>query len=135
VLIVGRLDRDYRLAFTGLPTIIVYNLFEFQSGHHYHIYATGKVKGDEVNILQGGTNYHEVKILNAQLDRRNLCDPEISKSMFNDLVYKLKLVRAVKEMKETRILMVKGSDDEIIASVNYKFGDHEQSYPDDHNER
>ena len=135
VLIVGRLDRDYRLAFTGLPTIIVYNLFEFQSGHHYHIYATGKVKDDKVNILQGGENYNEVKILNAQLDRRNLCDPEVTGSMFDDLVYKIKLIRAIKEMKETRILMVKGSKDEIIASVNYKYGDHDQSYPEDHNER
>ena len=31
VLIIGRMDGDYRLGFTGLPTIIVYNLWEFQS--------------------------------------------------------------------------------------------------------
>ena len=38
VLIVGRIDGDYRLAFTGLPTIVVYNLWEFQSGHHFQIF-------------------------------------------------------------------------------------------------
>ncbi|MEA3476848.1 MAG: hypothetical protein U9R60_01610 [Bacteroidota bacterium] len=135
VLIIGRIDHDYRLAFTGLPTIVVYNLFEFQSGHHYHIFATGKVKDDEMNILEGGANYEDVKILTAQLDRRNLCAPSVRESMFNDLVYKIKLIQVVKELKETRILMVKRSKDEIIASVNYKSGDFNQSYPQDHNER
>ena len=135
VMIIGRVDGDYRLAFTGLPTIVVYNLWEFQSGHHYHIFSTGKVKADGKNILEGGTNYKDVKILTAQLDRRNLCAPDVSKSMFNDLVYKIKLVKALKELKETRILMVKGSKDEIIASVNYKFGDHDQAYPKDFNEK
>ena len=135
VLIIGRIDHDYRLAFTGLPTIVVYNLWEFQSGHHYHIFATGKVKDDEKNILMGGTNYENVKILTAQLDRRNLCAPSVRESMFNDLVYKINLIRVVKELKETRILMVKRSKDEIIASVNYKSGDFNQSYPQDHNER
>jgi len=135
VLIIGRVDNDYRLAFTGLPTIVVYNLWEFQSGHHYHIFTTGKVKNDKVNILEGGTNYEDVKILTAQLDRRNLCAPSVRESMFNDLVYKIKLIKAVKELKETRILMVKSGKDEIIASVNYKFGDYNQHYPRDHNER
>jgi hypothetical protein len=135
VLIIGRIDHDYRLAFTGLPTIVVYNLWEFQSGHHYHIFATGKVKDDEKNILMGGTNYEDVKILTAQLDRRNLCAPSVSENMFMDLVYKIKLIQVIKDLKETRILMVKRSKDEIIASVNYKFGDFNQSYPQDHNER
>ena len=135
VLIIGRIDGDYRLAFTGLPTIVVYNLWEFQSGHHYYIFNTGKVKADDKNILEGGTNYKDVKILTAQLDRRNLCAPSVRESMFRDLVYKIKLVKALKELKETRILMVKGSKDEIIASVNYKYGDFDQEYPGDHNER
>ena len=135
VLIIGRIDNDYRLAFTGLPTIVVYNLFEFQSGHHYHVFATGKVKDDENNILEGGTNYKDVRILTAQLDRRNLCAPSVRESMFNDLLYKIKLIQVVKELKKTRILMVKRSKDEIIASVNYKSGDFNQSYPQDHNER
>ena len=135
VLIIGRVDRDYRLAFTGLPTIVVYNMWEFQSGHHYHIFNTGKVKDDENNILMGGTNYKDVKILTAQLDRRNLSDPAVTKKMFDDLVYKVKLIKTIKELGETRILMVKGSRNEIIASVNYKKGDYNQDYPPDHNER
>jgi len=135
VLIIGRVDGDYRLAFTGLPTIVVYNLWEFQSGHHYHIFNTGKVKSDGNNILIGGTNYKDVKILLAQLDRRNLSDPAITKKMFDDLVYKVKLIKAIKELGETRILMIKRSRDEIIASVNYKHGDHNQQYPPNHNER
>lgn len=135
VLIIGRVDNDYRLAFTGLPTIVVYNLWEFQSGHHYHIFNTGKVKGDGKNILEGGTNYTNVKILTAQLDRRNLCSPGVREAMFNDLVYKIKLIKVLKELKETRILMVKSGKNEIIASVNYKSGDFDQEYPADHNER
>ena len=135
VLIIGRIDGDYRLAFSGLPTIVVYNLWEFQSGHHFHIFATGKVKDDERNILEGGTNYEHVKILTAQLDRRHLCMHSVREKMFMDLVYKVKLIQVIKELKETRILMVKNAKDEIIASVNYKFGDFNQSYPTDHNER
>jgi hypothetical protein len=135
VLIIGRIDRDYRLAFTGLPTIVVYNLWEFQSGHHFHIFNTGEVKDDEKNILEGGTNYEHVKILTAQLDRRHLCTHYVREKMFMDLVYKVKLIQVIKELKETRILMVKNAEDEIIASVNYKFGDFNQSYPRDHNER
>ena len=135
VLIIGRIDGDYRLAFTGLPTIVVYNLWEFQSGHHYHIFNTGKVLEDGKNILEGGTNYEHVKILTAQLDRRHLCTHYTREKMFMDLVYKVKLVRIIKELKETRILMVKNAADEIIASVNYKFGDINQNYPADHNER
>ena len=135
VLIIGRIDGDYRLAFTGLPTIVVYNLWEFQSGHHFHIFNTGKVKGETKNILEGGTNYEHVKILTAQLDRRHLCELSVREKMFNDLVYKVKLIQIIKELEETRILMVKNDKDEIIASVNYKFGDFNQSYPQDHNER
>jgi hypothetical protein len=135
VLIVGRIDGDYRLAFTGLPTIVVYNLWEFQSGHHFHIFNTGRVKEEGKNILEGGTNYEDVKILTAQLDRRHLCMQPVREKMFEDLVYKVKLIQVIKELKETRILMVKNAADEIIASVNYKFGDHDQSYPSEHNER
>jgi hypothetical protein len=135
VLIIGRMDGDYRLGFTGLPTVIVYNLWEFQSGHHFHIFNTGKVKADDRNILEGGTNYEQVRILTAQLDRRHLCTHTVREKMFADLVYKVNLIKVLKELKETRILMVKNSGDEIIASVNYKFGDYNQSYPADHNER
>jgi hypothetical protein len=61
--------------------------------------------------------------------------PSVIEKMFMDLVYKVKLIHVIKELKETRILMVKNAKDEIIASVNYKFGDFNQSYPRDHNER
>ena len=131
VLIIGNIDGDYRLAFTGLPTIVVYNLWEFMN-LPYELFATGKQPEDAV--LTGGTDYENVKILTARLDRRNLCAPSVSENMFLDLVYKIKLIQVVKELKETRILMVKRAKDEIIAQVNYR-GDINQSFPQDHNER
>lgn len=131
VLIIGNIDRDYRLAFTGLPTIMVYNLFEFMSGIPYNLFATGQADGK--SILPGGTNYDKPKVLTAQLDRRNLSDPGVTEAMFKDLVYKVKLIQTIKELKETRIMMVKGKDD-IISVVNYR-GDKFQSFPPDHNER
>ena len=131
VLIIGGIDGDYRLAFTGLPTIAVYNLWEFMN-QPWDLFATGKMPEDP--LLKGGTNYKEVRILTAQLDRRNLCAPSVSEKMFQDLVYKIKLIQAIKKLKETRILMVKRAKDEIIASVNYR-GDQNQSFPSDHNER
>ncbi len=131
VLIIGGIDGDYRLAFTGLPTIAVYNLWEFML-HPYNLFATGEIP--EEAILMGGTDYKDVKILTAQLDRRNLCAPSVSENMFMDLVYKIKLIQVIKDLKETRILMVKRAKDEIIAAVNYR-GDINQSFPQDHNER
>jgi len=131
VLIIGGMDGDYRLAFTGLPTITVYNLWEFMN-QPYELFATGKIT--EEAILKGGTEYKDVKILTAQLDRRNLCDPSVTEEMFMDLVYKIKLIQVIKDLKDIRILMVKRAKDEIIAEVNYR-GDIHQSFPQDHNER
>jgi len=131
VLIIGRIASDYRLAFTGLPTIVVYNLFEFMDAHPYYLFETGEM--DENSVLTGGTDYKGMKILTAQLDRRNLSDPAVTKAMFDDLVYKIKLIRAVKALKETRILMVKNSPNETIASVNYR-GDINQKFPPGFNE-
>ena len=54
--------------------------------------------------------------------------------MFQDLVYKIRLIQVVVELKKTRILMVKNQTNEIIASVNYR-GDVNQTFPPDHNER
>jgi hypothetical protein len=133
VLIVGRIAWDYRLAFTGLPTIVVYNLFEFMDAQPYHLFATGETD-QERNILKGGTDYRETRILSATLDRRNVCAPEVTEAMFSDLVYKIGLIRAIKELKQTRILMVKRSKNEVIAGVNYR-GDFNQYFPPDHNER
>jgi hypothetical protein len=131
VLIIGGIDGDYRLAFTGLPTIAVYNLWEFMN-QPWDLFNTGKMPEDPV--LKGGTDYKDVRILTAQLDRRNLCAPSVSEEMFRDLVYKIKLIQVIKDLKETRILMVKRAKDEIIASVNYR-GDFNQSFPPDQNER
>jgi len=130
MLVVGELHGDYRLAFTGLPTIVVYNLWEFNAGHPWNLFATGKAP--EGSVLAGGIDYKAVKILNAQLDRRNTCTPAVRDSMFNDLVYKIKLIKIIKELAETRILMVTNSVDENIAEVNYR-GDINQSFPEYHN--
>lgn len=132
VLIIGRIAGDYRLAFTGLPTIVVYNLFEFMDAQPYHLFATGNM--DKNSVLKGGKDYEETRILTAQLDRRNLCQPPVTKAMFNDLVYKISLIKTVKELRETRILMVKNSKNEIIGRVNYR-GDINQSFAPDHNEK
>ncbi len=75
VLIIGGLDGDYRLAFTGLPTITVYNLWEFMN-QPWDLFATGKIRRGPV--LTGGTDYKDVKVLTAQLDRRNLCASMVS---------------------------------------------------------
>ncbi len=131
VLIIGGIDGDYRLAFTGLPTIAVYNLWEFMN-QPWDLFTSGKMP--ENAILKGGTDYNDVKILTAQLDRRNLCAPAVSEKMFQDLIYKIRLIQVIKDLKETRILMVKNAQDEVIASVNYR-GDLNQSFPPDHNER
>ncbi|MBN2316012.1 MAG: hypothetical protein JXM79_18945, partial [Sedimentisphaerales bacterium] len=131
ILIFGNIDRDYRLAFTGLPTIVVYNLFEFMN-FPYALFTTGTFPDDA--ILKGGIDYNDTKILTAQLDRRNLCDPSLSEKMFNDLVYKIKLIQVIQDLKKTRILMLTSGINDIIASVNYR-GDFNQSFPQDHNER
>jgi len=130
MLIVGGVHGDYRLAFTGLPTIVVYNLWEFNAGLPWNLFATGKVPAG--SVLAGGTDYRDVKILNAQLDRRNTCTPAVRDSMFNDLVYKIKLIKVIKELAETRILMLTNSVDDNIAEVNYR-GDIGQSFPEYHN--
>jgi len=130
MLVVGELHGDYRLAFTGLPTIVVYNLWEFNAGHPWNLFATGKAP--EGSVLAGGIDYKGVKILNAQLDRRNTCTPAVRDSMFNDLVYKIKLIKIIKDLAETRILMVTNSVDDNIAEVNYR-GDINQSFPEYHN--
>ncbi len=133
VLIVGRMSGDYRLAFTGVPTIVVYNLFEFMDAHPYHLFVTGQ-SDEQNNVLKNGTNYSNGRILTAQLDRRNLSAPSVREAMFQDLVYKIRLIQVVAELKKTRILMVKHQTNEIIASVNYR-GDINQTFPPDHNER
>ena len=131
VLIIGNIDGNYRLAFTGLPTIVVYNLFEFMN-LPYDLFASGTFPDDA--ILKGGTDYTDTKIVTAQLDRRHLCDPSVSEKMFNDLVYKIKLIQVIQKLATTRILMLTSSTEDTIARVNYR-GDFNQSFPPDHNVR
>ncbi|MFO7853071.1 MAG: hypothetical protein ACQERS_01985 [Bacteroidota bacterium] len=126
VLIIGTLN-DYRLAFTGLPTIVVYNLWEWDK-NPYKLFATGK---EEDCVLTGGPEYKNSRIITAQLDRRRICDPAKSQAMFNDLVDKIKLIQAVKRLKESRILSI--SPYPYIAQVDYQ-GDINKHIPEDYNE-
>ena len=130
ILIIGMMNGDQGLAFTGLPTIVVYNLWEFISGQPWYLFATGKVP--EGSILTGGTDYKDVKILNAQLDRRTLCAPAVRESMFKDLVYKIKMIQIVRELKDIRVLMIAAQEN--IAEVNFR-GDRNETFPEFHNLR
>lgn len=126
VLIIGTLS-EYKLAFTGLPTIVVYNLWEWMKSP-YKLFNTGK---EENNILVGGTEYKNGKILTAQLDRRQVCDPSMSAAMFKDLVDKIKLIQVIKKLKESRILVV--TPHKYLAQVDYQ-GDRNRHFPEDYNE-
>ncbi len=128
VLILGALgNREYKLAFTGLPTICVYNLFEWMN-IPYKLYDTGK----ESSIKVGGPEYKAGKILTAQLDRRNVCAPSASSAMFEDLVNKIKIIQAIKKLKESRILVV--TPNRYLGQVDYQ-GDAKKHFPEDYNER
>ena len=127
VLILGALgNREYKLAFTGLPTICVYNLFEWMN-IPYKLYNTEK----ENSIKTGGGEYKGGRILTAQLDRRNVCDPSVSSAMFEDLVNKIKIIQAIKKLKESRILVV--TPNEYLAQVDYQ-GDANKRFPENYNE-
>jgi len=127
VLIFGALgNREYKLAFTGLPTICVYNLFEWMN-IPYKLYNTGK----ENSVKVGGPEYKGGKIITAQLDRRNVCSPSSHSAMFKDLVQKIKLIQAIKQLKETRILVV--TPHKYLAQVDYQ-GDRHKHFPENYNE-
>lgn len=125
VLIVGSI-RNYGLALSGLPTIVVYNLFEWMN-IPYKLFATGN---EPDIILVDGPEYQAGRILTAQLDRRQVSS--LSKEMFDDLVKKLKVVVALWRLKESRILSV--SPHRFIAEVDYQ-GDLQKHFPPDYNER
>jgi len=128
VLIFGALgNREYELAFTGLPTICVYSLFEWMN-IPYKLYDTGK----ESSIKVGGPEYKAGKILTAQLDRRNVCAPSVASAMFEDLVNKIKIIQAIKKLKESRILVV--TPTRFLGQVDYQ-GDPKKHFPEDYNER
>jgi len=126
VLIIG-VSREYKLAFTGLPTIVVYNLFEWMN-IPYKLYNTGK---EQESILVGGPEYKRGRILTAQLDRRNVCSPSVSSAMFGDLVDKIKLIQAIKKLKESKILVV--TPHEYLAQVDYQ-GDRNKRFPENYNQ-
>ena len=127
VLIIGDIHGEYRLAFTGLPTIVVYNLFA--SLHTpYKLYATGEEKQ---SIWVGNPVYKNGKILTAELDRGNITSS--SDDMFGDLVYKIKLIQALKKLKKSRILQL--SPKPYFSIDNYHGHDNQKHWPKDHNER
>lgn len=122
----GGRSRDYGLAFSGLPTIAVYNLFEFMNVP-YKLCATGRA---EESITVGVDEYPKPKVLTAVLDRMGLCEPDVSSSMFQDLVYKIKLIQAIKKLKDSRVLII--SPHRTIAAVDYQ-GDARKHMPKDYN--
>ncbi len=78
---------DHRLTLTGLPTIAVNNLFEFNA-IPYELY---RAKG---------------KVTTADICRLNVVSPSAAESMFEDLVEKIRLIQTLKKMRESKILMV-----------------------------
>ncbi len=89
---------DSLLALTGLPTIVVYNIFEFLHTP-YELY------------------YRQGKVLTACIDRLNITKPSVSKSMFRDLVEEIKLIQALKKMKESTIISI--SPNYAMSVVDY----------------
>ena len=127
VLILGSLgNKEYKLAFTGLPTICVYSLFEWMN-IPYKLYATGK----ENSIKVGGPEYKGGRIITAQLDRRQVCTPSLSEAMFDDLIGKIKLIQVTKKLKESRILVVVPY--KYLGQVDYQ-GDAHKHFPENYNE-
>ncbi len=126
VLIIGTC-REYRLAFSGLPTIVVYNVHEFMNVP-YKLFYTGK---EEDRVLVGGPKYEKGKILTASLDRLRCCSPRISSAMFGDLVEKIRLIEVVKNLKQSRILVI--TPCKYLAQVDYQ-GDRLKRFPEDYNQ-
>lgn len=126
VLVVGTF-RDYRLAFTGLPTIFVYNIHEFMNVP-YKLFYTGK---EEDSILVGGQKFENGRILTASLDRLNCCSKKTTYGMFQDLVEKVKLFQVISKLKQSRILVL--TPMKYLAQVDYQ-GDIHKHFPENYNE-
>jgi len=100
VLIFGTYKREhYSLALTGLPTIVVYNLFEFMH-LPYELY------------------YQKGKVLTTCIDRINTTSPSVSEAMFKDLIEKIKLIQALKKLKESKIISI--TPHKYMCIVDYK---------------
>lgn len=103
--------RDYELLRSGLPTINV------------------MVVNDFMNIPY--PLYKKNRVIDAFLDPwRFSADPAVSERMFQDLVAKIKLIKALKRMKNERILTVTDSQ-----YVNVTYGDVLKDMPPDYNEQ
>jgi len=103
--------RDYELLRSGLPTINV------------------MVVNDFMNIPY--PLYKKNRVIGAFLDPWRFCaDPGVSERMFQDLVAKVKLIKALKRMKHERILTVTDSP-----YVNVTYGDFRKNIPPDYNEK
>ena len=103
--------RDYELFRSGLPTINV------------------MVVNDFMNIPY--PLYKKNRVIDAFLDPwRFSADPAVSERMFQDLVAKVKLIKALKRMKHERILTVTDSP-----YVNVTYGDVLRNMPPDYNEK
>ncbi len=127
VLIIGDIHGEYRMAFTGLPTITVYNLFA--SLHTpYKLYATGE---EPQSVWEGNPVYENGRILTAEIDRGHLT--RSAGEMFEDLVYKIKLIGALHKLKQSRILQL--SPERYFSIDNYHGSDNQRHWPEDHNER
>ncbi len=110
VLICG-CPRDYDLLRSGLPTI------------------NAAVVNDFMNIPY--PLFKENHVASAMLDPWRFCaDPNVSERMFQDLVEKIKLIKALKRMKHERILTVTNSP-----YVNVTYGDFLKNMPPDYNEQ
>lgn len=82
------------LAFTGLPTIYVDNLFKLQPMPYKVCREHGKV-------------------LFAELDREGIMPPEKSEAMFEDLVGKVRIIEALRRLREAKILFIKSPESDI----------------------
>ena len=81
-------------AFTGLPTIVVDNLFKLQPMP----YKTCKEKG---------------KIILASLDREGILPRETSDAMFADLVGKIRIMDALRRLRYGKLLFIKDPASDI----------------------
>jgi len=127
----------YSLAFSGQPTIVVWNLFEHIMDLPHMLFDKGKK--EEGATMVGGPEYKGGKILTAEIDRRSACPPEVRQAMFDDIIYKIKLLRVMKQMKESRILVLRPvihgrRDHTYLAHWDYQTSGNPHTYfPDDYN--
>jgi hypothetical protein len=110
VIIYG-VPRDYDLIRTGLPTINVAVVNDFQ------------------NLAV--PLYEPNRVVRAMLDPWHFCaDAKIAEQMFRDLVDKIKLIKSLKRMKSEHLLTVTDSP-----YVNVTYGDVLKHMPEDYNQR